>query len=311
MGFFFFFFLSREAQAVVLKQKIIINRINLSPQFTTRVSARVGGYLFNIEGLTSPWAKVEFYSTQGNVNLTTIANQKGVFRFTNALMPLSTGDFCFLSIDTDQRASPPLCFAPPPPQTKTNISGIILPPTLTLDKSVFRQGEMVAARGKTTPYSQVRIYLFEEENPPFWELLDVFVPKIFAREGPRAVVTADSQGNFAFNLPSFKSSRWRLFVGTQRTQWGDNPSPRSNILTFASLSWWRWFLLSFFSSLLLLLSRLLNFLSQPSVIILLLFFAIGAMIHLIKSSPPNSKKTPLNNKNYHRRRRGRAASGSG
>ena len=124
--------------AVTLDQKIsTVNKIDIPASFSTKVTVRIGGYLFYIEGLTSPWAKVEFYSTQGNINLETIANDKGVFRFVNALMPLSTGDFCFISVDTNLNGSPPLCFTPPPPQTKTNIIGVVLSPSLTIEENIF------------------------------------------------------------------------------------------------------------------------------------------------------------------------------
>lgn len=274
---------STPLSAATLKQKTIVNQVNLDPAFSVFVSAKVGGYIFDIEGLTSPWATVEFSSTQGNVNLTTVANDQGVFHFTNALMPPTTGDFCFTSIDTAHIASPPLCFAPPPASTRTQIKGIILPPSLTIDKDVFKQGEMVTAQGKTAPDSEIKVFLFEDENPSLIELLDAFIPQVFAREGPALTITSNAQGDFDFNLPSFKSTAWRLFVGTQKTQFGQNPSPKSNILSFASLSWWLWLVLTVLAYSIKFLNLFINFLFQPTIIILILLSAIGIIIYLLKT----------------------------
>ena len=272
--------------AVTLNQEIsVVNKIDIPASFSTKVTARIGGYLFHIEGLTSPWAKVEFYSTQGNINLEAIADDKGVFRFVNALMPLSTGDFCFISIDTNLNGSPPLCFTPPPPQTKTNIIGVVLPPSLTIEENVFHQNDTVAASGKTTPDSEINVYLFEDENPPLMELIDIFAPKVMAREGPLLSISSNKDGEFVFNLPSTKSTSWRMFVGTQKNQLGENPSPKSNILQFASLSWWKWFLLTVIVWLLKLFAWLTNIFSQPMFIIVSLLTAITAMIVLIRGQP--------------------------
>jgi len=290
--FFLFFVSPLPCSAVVFEQEVIVNRIDLPASLSTTVSGHVGGYIFDIEGLTSPWAQVEFSSTQGNVNLVAIADNEGVFRFHNALVPRQTGDFCFTSIDTHQRSSSPLCFSPPAHNTKTVIRGIILPPTISLEKDVFRQGESNAAEGATTPDSPTKVYLFEEERISFWELLDVALPishfflspkfQIFAREGPSLTVNTNDKGEFSFNLPTHKSTVWKLFVGTQKTQLGENPSPKSNIIQFAALSWWQWFLLKIFIALAKALNLIKNLFLNPIFIITTLSFAIGLLIYLLK-----------------------------
>lgn len=278
-------------QVQALGEETQVNKITIPKEASTTVSAQVGGLLFDIEGLTSSFAQVEFSSSQGNINLVTLADQEGVFRFVNALMPFSTGDFCFTAIDTQQRASAPVCFAPPPAYSYTNIRGIILPPTLALDKGVFLQGEDVAAFGATTPDSPVKIFLFEDENVSFWELLDVFPflvqasPfQVLAREGPNYSVQTDSEGEFSLNLPTYKSTVWKLFVGTTRTQLGDNPSPRSNIIQFAALSWWQWWLLR-------LAYYLKSAFRSPITIILILLIAIGTMTTLLIRNKKLSSRT--------------------
>jgi hypothetical protein len=281
---------------LTLEQKITVtskdnaNQIELPPSLSVKVSAQIEGYLFNIEGLTSPWAQVSFFSTQGNIDLETIADDQGVFRFSKALMPLSTGDFCFISIDTSSNGSPPLCFSPPPPQTETSIVGIVLPPSLTIEENVFHQNDTVSAGGKTSPDSQLNVYLFEDENPPLIELIDIFAPKVGAREGPTLSVFSDEKGEFTFNLPSTKSTSWRMFVGTQKNQLGQNPSPKSNILQFASLSWWKWLLLLILIWFIKIFSFLSNLFFQPLSIIVCLLIAITAIIRLIKTKKKFSRR---------------------
>lgn len=257
-----FFYSFIPIYAGVTKQKTTVNRYDLSPSMSIRVSAQVGGYLFDLQGLTSPWAKVEFYSTEGNVDVVTLADDQGVFHFRNVLAPIQTGDFCFISYDTNGTANNPLCFSPPPPKTKTTIKDIVLSPTLVLDKGLFRQGEMVSAAGRTFPNAEIRIYMFEE-NRPFWlDLIDVIIPKTFAREGnyeflgwwpsgllrgvrpafaregPQLTINADPDGDFSFNLPTQKSNLWRMFAGPKFK--GENMTAKSNILEFSALSWLEW-----------------------------------------------------------------------
>ena len=253
-------FLPLKIQAEAPEPEIQVNKITIPAEASSFVSASVGGCLFDIEGLTSPFAQVEFSSSQGNIDLVTLADTQGVFRFSNALMPLSTGDFCFTAIDTQRRASAPLCFSPPPAYTHTNIRGIILPPTLALDKGVYLQGSNNAAFGATTPDSPVRVFLFEDENTSFWQ--------VFAREGPNYNVQTDSEGEFSLNLPTYKPTVWKIFVGTTKTQLGENPSPQSNIIQFTALSWWQWWLLKILSH-------------YPLIITILLLTAIGVVIRLL------------------------------
>jgi hypothetical protein len=260
--------------AVTKTQKTTTNRLNLNPTMTVEVSAQVGGYLFDIQGLTSPWAEVEFYSTEGNISVTTIADTEGKFTFHNVLAPLQTGDFCFLAIDTNNQANSPLCFAAPPKNTKTIIKGIVLSPSLTLEKGQFRQNEIVAASGRTFPNAQIKVFMFEE-NRPFWQqLLD-----IYAREGPQLEIISSPKGDFSFNLPTHKSGTWRMFVGPKYED--TNFTAKSNTLEFRALSWWQYFLLIAFSWIYQLLNKLFSFLFDWKTLVLLLLSSLGILIYKI------------------------------
>ena len=169
----------KDTEAAVLQQTTI-NRIDLPAEMSVAVSLNIEGYLFDLEGLTSPHAQVDFVSTEGNINITTLANDQGVFYFRSVLAPIQTGDFCFLSYDIDGIANNPLCFSPPPLNTKTTISGIVLSPTLSIDKDIFRQNDLVEGRGRSFPNAQIQIFMFEEERSWWQELIDVIIPAAFA-----------------------------------------------------------------------------------------------------------------------------------
>ncbi len=284
-----FFFHAPNSFAKVKWQKTTINRFDLPAEFSVAVSAYIGGYLFDIEGLTSPWAKVEFYSTEGNIQVTTIADNEGVFLFRSVLAPLQTGDFCFISYDTDSIANNPLCFPPPPPQTKTTISGIVLSPTISLDKEIFRQNELVEARGRAFPNAQIKTFLFEQERSWWQEIIDVIIPAAFAREGPKLTITASKEGFFSFNLPTQKSTRWRFFVGPQLTD--ETPTAQSNTIEFLALSWWQWLLLKILRFVYHVLRWLFSFLFRWETIIALLITSISIICFKLKSknAPKQSK----------------------
>lgn len=271
-----FAFLTPKAVALTDREKTtIVNRIDLPAKASVAVSAHIGGYLFDIEGLTSPWARVDFYSTEGNIEVTTIAGEKGIFHFYSVLAPLQTGDFCFLSYDTNNVVNNPLCFSPPPPQTRTIISGIILSPSLSLDKSLVKQSDPLEAKGKTFPQASIKVFLFEEERSWWREFIDVVIPAALAREGPKLVFSADQGGNFSFNLPTQKSTKWRFFVGPQLED--QNLAAKSNTLEFSTLSWWQWFFLKAFRWLSSFLKQFFNFLLHWQTMTLLLIIAILAV----------------------------------
>jgi len=261
----------KNSRAAVTRQTTI-DRLDLAPEMSVAVSLNIQGYLFDLQGLTSPWAKVEFFSTEGNIDLVTIADDQGRFIFRSVSAPIQTGDFCFLSYDVDGLANNPLCFSPPPPRRKTTITGIVLPPTLSIDNFLFRQNEPVKAQGRSFPNAKIQVFMFEEERPWWREQIDVIVPAVFARTGPKLEVLSDQNGLFSFNLPTQKSTRWRFFVGPRIEQ--ENFTAKSNTLTFAALSWWQWFLLKLFRLLYRLLHPLFRFLLRWETVTLLLTILI-------------------------------------
>lgn len=274
-----------------------------------KVTARVGGYLYNIEGLTSPRARVELKSTQGNLRLTTYANDSGRFHFQNVLVGVRPGQFCFFATDLDRNPSPPLCLDPPAPAPINHISGVILPPSLTMDKGVFRQGDRVNTSGMSLPNAKMEVFVFKEKRPPIFDLLDLVKPafvtfrEVFvgrpawakspirgaralpgrASPVPKVTISTDEKGRFSLNLPSVRSGRWRIFAGTF---WQDNPAAPSHTLEFASLPWWQWMALRVWLAIGAGFRAALAFLFSWPVLVFVQILTIGIVGLKIKRAKP-------------------------
>lgn len=280
----FLFIKSQTANVLSSKTEVqsTTQRIDLPSEMAVTVSANIGGYMFDLEGLTSPQAKVDFYSSEGNLEISTIADNDGIFRFQSVVAPTQTGDFCFLSYDIDGIANNPLCFSPPPANTQTTISGIILSPTISISKSIFRQNDSVESRGRTFPNAKIEIFLFEKEQSWLREFFDVIVPAALAREGPKLKISADEEGIFSFNLPTQKSTKWRIFAGPKTDD--GNQTAQSNVLEFSALSWWQWAIMTALKWLSGLLKGLFSFLLRWEVIIISLTVATTILIIKIRKA---------------------------
>jgi hypothetical protein len=207
-----------------------------------KVSATVGKYLYDIEGITSPHAQVRLYSTERSLDLITKANKQGFFYFYNVLTHEKSGNFCFYSTDTNNVMATPLCVEPPTPKPdeKNTLTGLVIAPSLTLDKGEFLQKDQIAVNGRTFPEAQIKIYMFENDRIRLFDLLDLIKPA-WAKELPQYLISSDSEGNFSFNLPSSRSTQGNIFVGAY---YNNNPSPKSHTLDFQSNPWWKWLLIN-------------------------------------------------------------------
>jgi len=294
LGLVFFISISSPCHATTLVNETITNGFNFSAKNVAVVTANVPGFLFNLQGLTSPRADVEFYSTEGNVNVKTIANDQGVFYFNNVYSPAQTGEFCFLSYDSHGIANNPLCFSAPPPKTETTISGIILSPTIWLEKNLFQKGETVAVRGRSFPNGQLAVYLFEEERSLWQKIVDIFVPKVLARQGPKLIVQTNDKGDFSFNLPTHKLNLWRMFIGPKIDD--ETMAAKSNTLEFMAVSPLR----SMIAKALFVLISLFNYLKKALTIwwlwVIIFFGAI--VILIIKIRQKNEPKKISNVINF-------------
>jgi len=252
-----------------------------------KISATVDGYLLDVEGWTSPYALVNLESTQGNVHASTMASLDGRFIFRHLLIPQVPGDFCFYSTDTQHLAALPLCLSPPPQTKVGTVSGIILAPTLEISQNQVLQGQEATLTGLTVPSSQVEAFLFEEEQSWFLEIINTLIPAAYARTGPHLVVQANEKGEFDFNLPTHKTTLWRLFLGSHTSL---GLSPQSGTLEFRTFSWWQWLIYRFLQFLISAFTFTFKLLSHPTAII---FLEIPLAFYLIYLAFFKKDKTPL------------------
>jgi len=257
-------------------------------KFVTILS-QVGEYHLTLEGYTSPGALVEL--TTGLFTLTEkrTADENGYFRFNNILLhPFLSKEPCLMATDRNGLTTAPLCLPALPSSRDVFITGVILAPTLFLEKSRVESGKNTLAYGFTTPNSLVNLYLFREEKKWF---LTNFIKAAQAKGAPIFSFKSNKSGYFEFNLPSYLPTTYRLFVASKFL---DSPSPKSNTLKFQILSFWQKIIISIYNLLYLLwlilkklfTNSLFLFLWEIAVIILLLFLL-------------RKKKKPLTLIKYH------------
>lgn len=187
---------------------------------SVKVRAVVGKYKLTLMGYTSPGAKVEMEMGK-TVKEETIARNDGVFIFYEVWMPEEPGEICFIATDIDGISNSPLCL-PAPAKKDTSIFDIYLGPTLALATDKVAYNKTKPGFGRTTPDSEVEIYLFRKEGRG-----NVF--SAHAKEAPKVVIKSNKKGYFEFNLPSNVETSYRVFVGSR---FGNFISPKSNTLTY-------------------------------------------------------------------------------
>lgn len=145
---------------------------------------------------------------------TTTAAADGSFLISRVYLPPSSlyPEICLQAHDAIGRTTQPTCL----PRLETGhynytVGPVLLSPTLSLEKGEIIKGEAVAASGKTTPNTEV----------------DIFLARTYSL--PKYQIKSDKGGNFEFNLPTEAVDEWRVFAGAGIL--GSN-SPKSHTLTF-------------------------------------------------------------------------------
>ena len=193
---------------------------------------------FRLYGYTSPNAFVRIEST--GLQDSTFSKANGYFEFTDLLIPLKAGDLCLNSQDQFGRLTPSICIPPIPYEQDTDIGPILLPPTISLDKSDYFVSDQVLLTGQAIPNSPVTISFFNSKNSFLAQtqsVIDKINPAgpVDAYSFPPISTKADDKGNFSFQLPSSSVSSFRLFT---RTEYDSQPSPRSITLLLRVLPLW-------------------------------------------------------------------------
>ena len=195
------------------------------------ITARVGEYQISIlSGWASPYAEVNL-NGQGTARKT-MANENGYFEFLFVPVKKSYGELCLTSQDVNLIPTLPACLPAIPPTENIEIIGVLLPPTISLDKGKIPSGETTKASGMTFPDSDIDVYLFENSRINL-------IPSVFAMGLPKYSIRSNKNGYYEFSLPAAKPSTNRVFATAKPTLPSLDKeglfyySPKSNTLSFS------------------------------------------------------------------------------
>lgn len=172
-----------------------------------------------------------------NILELTTSNEIGYFEFKNIPLPEIKGllklypEFCLQGYYKESSTQPVCLPRLPVGNLEYNIGPVILSPIIIIEKGEIASGEQVKATGKTTPNSEVSIYLTKEEKKTFFNFFEEikFIKTASAYYLPRYQTISNENGDFEFNLPSESPAKWRLFSAASFQ--GQN-SPKSNTLSY-------------------------------------------------------------------------------
>ncbi|GAB4219271.1 MAG: hypothetical protein Fur009_4630 [Candidatus Microgenomates bacterium] len=191
-------------------------------------SVSIGEFRFNLYGYTSPLAEVTF-TGQGIADQTT-ADKNGYFEFKNRFSPFSPHEACLSAKDQFGRISSPVCLPPFPTQYNVTIGPVIIPPTISLNKSLYFIGDEVILSGQTIPNTDVNLSIFTQQSNMLNLLSDKlprFIKPVEAFTLPKLTTKSDKKGNFSISLPSSEAQNFKLFT---QVNYNSNQSPESIVL---------------------------------------------------------------------------------
>lgn len=250
--------------------------IGMSQQQEVFNSASIGEFHFTLFGYTSPSAEVSL-NGQGIADETS-ADSTGYFEFENRFSPFSSREACLSSKDQFGRVSSPVCLSPFPVNYNVSIGPVIIPPTISLDKSNYFTNDEILLTGQTIPDTDINLSMFTQ--PSTFKLLNPFpflssnfslIRPVEAFSIPQLIAKSDYKGNFSIFLPSSQAQNYRIFT---QVDYQDNPSTNSLAITVKVLPVWM-IVIKFFLFLFSLI--------KPRLLEILILTEIIYIIYVIKS----------------------------
>lgn len=180
-------------------------------------------------GYTAPYALVQ---VEGIRTFAQVSSDKdGYFLIDPLPVASEAKEICLTTIDSQKRMGFPVCY--PAPATHQEIGPILLSPILSLSKGILWQNEKGKAEGVTLPNTKVVISFFEIPKNSFFGKFPLdnlaLIPEVEAAN-PQVYGFSDKRGNFSINLPTNKSSSYRLFA---KAYFQDAPTNKSASLVFS------------------------------------------------------------------------------
>lgn len=201
----------------------------------SQVSLSVGVYQFDLDGYSSPLARL---TIEGNgIYDQTTADKTGYFAFKNRFSPFSPREACITSQDQFGRISSQVCLPPFPTTYHVHMGPIIMPPTVSLDESNYFMGDEVVLSGQSIPNTDVDLSMFtDQKSNRLSRMLNFSLIKpVEAVSLPQFKTKTDTFGNFSISLPSTYAQKYRLFTQADFKQ---NLSPSSITLQVIIYPFW-------------------------------------------------------------------------
>lgn len=236
------------------------------------VSASIGSYHFTLFGYASPAALVTIEGM--GIFDQTYSRSDGYFEFENRFSPFSSREACLTAQDQFGRISNPTCIPPFTTSKDVTIGPVLLPPTISLDKSDYFMGDEIIVTGQTIPNSDLQVSTFIDEKRSVFNYLAqrlkiVLIRPVEALTFPLLQTKADEKGNFSLSLPSSNPDFFRVFL---QTTYDKSLSPRSITLSLKVLPIWMILIKLFGILFVLIKSRLIEITIIAQAVFLLIYF---------------------------------------
>ncbi|MFH1827088.1 MAG: hypothetical protein ABH812_01480 [bacterium] len=164
----------------------------------------------------------------------TFADKNGYFEFKDQLSPIIPGyETCLSAKDNLGRTTNPVCIPPIPVNKYTEIGPILLPPTISLNKTDHFTGDDITFSGQSVPNSEVNLSMFVDKRI-------TLIPVSHAYSIPEIIAQTDDKGNYAITLSSTRNENYRVFSQLKKDQ---DFSANSNTLRIKVYPYWMFILI--------------------------------------------------------------------
>lgn len=263
---------------IVSKPRTTQAAITTPLQYEVTISASIGEPKLRLYG----WGPANSEVNLDGIGITdkTRSGNDGYYEFSSVFLPLPEAmpidnkfvypEICLIAIDEFLATTYPTCIPPlPVGNYDYDIGPVNLSPTLVLEKGSLLKGEQVKASGKTTPNTDVQIYLAREETKRSFFNIFTIVKEVFGYYIPVYETKSDENGEFEFNLPAESVDNWKMYAAATIK---NAPSPKSNTLSFQ--------ILPDYYSLIGLINAILAFL-RPDLLLLIIGIQIIVVVLLL------------------------------
>ncbi len=179
------------------------------------VSAHVGEFRLNINGLASPFASIVLTSN-GVFYRSTTADGDGVWEIDDISINKGFSKFCLEHIDFRNLGSSTSCFNVSPAQEDITKRDIFLPPTIALQRSTITAGGSAVVFGYSMPHAKVTIHI---------------------KDGNTYEVTSDEHGYYELTIKNMPAGTYELYATAVYN--GKSSELPTTTIVLTALTWWQ------------------------------------------------------------------------